>query len=116
MTRVIPWRQEPEFRQSVTLGRRRFVIRARWNTRYEYWTYDLLTIQGDILIAGQRINKGWPTLSRYSNRDLPSGFIAAFDPADIRNRIPIGRESLTDGVLMIFVSNAQMLAGADDPV
>lgn len=103
MAEVITWIPGPAWVQETLLDGRNYQIRAAWNDAYEFWSMDILTESGTLIVAGLKLVPNWELIRRYRDDRLPKGYLMAVTVADNIERI--GYTDLLDGkVLLIYES------------
>lgn len=87
---TIPLRALGHYVQEVTLEDvpYRFVI--TWNTRGQYYTLDIETAEGTLLVAGLKLALNTTLLRRHPGRDLPPGELSVIDPSGAFDSIAFG--------------------------
>lgn len=93
---IIPWRNASSFRETVALDGRNYVIWAKWNSTYEFWTIDIRDQVFEPIIHGLKLVPGVELIRRYSNEKLPPGSLMAVDFSQDLERIgrsDMGREA-----------------------
>jgi len=106
MARVIPWPSGAAWRQELTIDRRVYKLRARWNTSREYWSLDILTRNEEPLVLGRKLVLGWPVTFRDQDERLPRGQLIPVDPSGSLERIH--RNDLGDRVQLLFIPEAEL--------
>jgi len=100
---IIPWRDSPDFTQTVRLSGKIYGIRGRWNTVHEFWTIDLFDNNGNALLLGQKLVLNTDILARYNNPLLPPGKIYVIDTGNEAQKIErIGRNDIGVTVFLIY--------------
>lgn len=102
MFEIIQWRDFPDFTQTVRLSGELFILRARWNTLYEFWTLDIFDKDNSPLLLGQKIVFNTDILGRYEDERLPNGRIFAIKSGNAQNLNQIGRNDIGTNVLIIY--------------
>lgn len=101
--KIIPWRDLPDFTQTLKLGGTIYKLRARWNTVAEFWTLDICDTNGDPLILGLKIVFNVDFLERNKNELLPEGSIFAVNTGnDLDENRRIGRKDIGVNVLIVY--------------
>ena len=74
---------DSDFRQTVTLDARQFVLDVSWSHRSESWyvsVYALASGQTLVpIVEGQRLSIGWPVLAGCVGTDRPPGELLLID-------------------------------------
>lgn len=103
---IIPTRNDlAAYTFQITLDGEIFIFAIRWNTEYEYWTFDILDFASNPLIVGVKMIINYPLIRRYVSDVLPKGEIVAVDGSSKLERI--GRTDLGDVVQLIYVTQAE---------
>lgn len=71
--------------QTVTLNKKTYRIKNRYNTRFGYWCVDILDAQNSPILLGEKLLPNKELLSRYRKSDLIGGylFITSQDESDV---------------------------------
>lgn len=100
---IIPWRDSPDFTQTIKLSGKLYKLRSRWNTVHEFWTLDIYDSNGAPLLLGQKVLFNTDILARYTNTLLPTGKIFVIDSGDESKKIErIGRDDLGVNAFLIY--------------
>ena len=70
---------EPFYSFTTTLADREYLIDVRWNTREASWYYDISTVEGEVLRAGNKFLIGSLSTLRSANADMPQGVFLVQD-------------------------------------
>jgi hypothetical protein len=105
---TIPMRALPEFVQEVTLEDEPYRFTTKWNTRGEYYTMDIATAEGELLIAGLKIALNAVLLRRHPGRDLPPGEITVIDPSGAYDKIAF--EDVETRISLVYWTEAELAA------
>lgn len=101
--KIIPWRDSADFKQSVRLDDRIFILRARWNTQYEFWSLDIYDANESALLLGQKLVFNTDLLERYTNPLLPQGRLFLIDSGSESRRIErIGRNDIGVNANLVY--------------
>lgn len=97
----IPLRSDtPDFKFTIQLGTRFYVLRFLWNTRTSTWSLDIYTQDEEPILLGQRIFVGFLGFKRFKDLRLPEGRIYFYDTSG--KSIDPGRTDLGDRVQMFY--------------
>lgn len=100
---IIPWRDLPDFTQTIKLSGKLYNLRSRWNTVHEFWTLDIYDSNGVALLLGQKVLFNTDILARYTNTLLPTGKIYAIDSGNESQKIVrIGRNDLGVNAFLVY--------------
>ena len=99
----------PSFKMTVNLEGAFFVLWARWNVSYGFWTIDILSTDLEPLVTGQKIVIGVDLLTRNTEPRLPRGALLAVDLSGKITRID--REDMGRDVFLCYFT-ADEIAGA----
>jgi hypothetical protein len=103
MMHVIPWRDFPDFTQTLRLSGDLFSLRSRWNETHQFWTLDIYDKNGQPLIIGQKIVFNTDLLARYKNPLLPAGKMFVIDSStDSQSVSVIGRNDFGVNVFLVY--------------
>ncbi len=92
---VIPWKDLPDFTQTIKLDNVLYKIRARWNTVHEFWTVDIYDKNGVALLLGQKLVLNTDILARYTNTALPQGKLFVVDAGiESRQLVKVSRNDM----------------------
>lgn len=94
----------------VTLANTNFKFGFEWNERAQFWTMDVMLPDGTPLAMGVKVCLGTSLIGRYKDARLPAGDIACLDTSG--QRIEPGFSDLGNRVLVMFIPNAEIVAGA----
>lgn len=99
--RVIPLKSLPAYMFEIDIDERVYRIEIRWNSRGEFWTFNLLTRSGEPLIQGVKMVLNFELIRRYGDDRLPKG---ALIPIDTTGRLDrIGRHDLGENVQLVYI-------------
>lgn len=104
---TIPWSDLPDFTQTITIGSTPYVFRAKWNVNHEYWTLDVLSQAGDLVIAGCKLVLNVEVFSRYRIPGLPPGFMIPLPVSSPVDRID--RENIGQTVRIYYFDRGELL-------
>lgn len=99
----------PSFKMTVTLDDTAFVLWAKWNVVYGFWTLDLLDSTLDPIVTGLKLALGIDLLHRYRDARLPGGALMVVDLSGKITRID--REDMGRDVFLCYFT-ADEIAGA----
>jgi hypothetical protein len=100
---IIPWRDLPDFTQTIKLSGNLYQLRGRWNTVHEFWTLDIYDTNGVALVLGQKVVLNTNFLGRYTNTLLPPGKIFVIDAGNESRKIErVGRNDLGVNAFLIY--------------
>jgi len=100
---IIPWRDLPDFEQTIKLSGKLYKLRSRWNTVRFFWTLDIFDANGVPLALGQKIVFNTDLLARHTNTALPRGKIFVIDAGNEARKIErIGRNDLGVNAYLIY--------------
>ncbi len=102
MMQVIPWRDFPDFTQTLRLSGELYSLRARWNDVRSFWTLDIYDRNGLPLLMGQKIVFNTDLLFRYKNPLLPKGKIFAINSGANEKLNSIGRNDIGVTVFLMY--------------
>lgn len=89
----------------ITLDGEIYIFVFRWNTIYEYWTFDILDFASTPLAVGIKLVINYPLTHRYASSLLPPGELIAIDGSGSLDRI--GRYDLGENVVKLIYLTAQ---------
>ena len=69
----IQWIDAPEWSQLVTLDKKTYCLRARYNTTSRQWSIDVLTSNYIPIVTGIAVVQGIWLLEQYKDERLPRG-------------------------------------------
>jgi hypothetical protein len=81
----IPTSTDPlvsSYDQRVQLDGREFGLRLRFNSRSGFWFLTLSDVDGNVLVAGRKLVRGAPLLTRSRDPRLPLGLLMVDGPTD----------------------------------
>lgn len=100
---TIPWKDLPDFTQTIKLDNTLYRLRARWNTVYEFWTIDIYDKNGVALLLGQKLVVNTDILARYTNTALPQGKMFIIDSGIATRQVEkIGRNDIGVNALLVY--------------
>lgn len=70
---------EPFYSFTTTLAEVEYLIGVRWNTREASWYYDISTVEGEVLRAGNKFLLGSFAPNRAASADMPQGLFVVED-------------------------------------
>lgn len=106
---TIPIQDAPDFIETVTLDGKPYTFRFRFNYRQQYWSLEIATPAGEILLAGVKLVCNWELIGMYPGRGLPPGYLAVIDPTSETGH-PVNRETLGKEVQLIYMTEAERAA------
>lgn len=96
------------FRFRNRLDSRFYVLRFLFNTRFQYWTYEIRTTGGVVIRGGIKVVTGEDLHGRFSEPELPSGTMVVIDSEGLD--LDAGRFDLGDRVRLVHTSGAEITA------
>lgn len=103
---VIPTRSDlSSYRFQVTIESVIYIFEFRWNTQFEFWTFDIYDFGSVPLITGVKLIVNYPLTKRYAKEELPPGELIAIDSTSTLDRV--GRNDLGDKVQLIYMTEAE---------
>jgi hypothetical protein len=104
----IPLRAVPEYVQDITLEETPYRFTVKWNTRGEYYTLDIATSEGVLLIAGLKLALNAALLRKHPGRGLPPGELIVIDPSGAYD--PISFDDPEERISLVYVTEAEYAA------
>lgn len=103
----IPVRSDLDYyAMAVTLGELEFRLTFAYNTRDARWYMDVAKSDGTALVSGVKIVADHPLLLRYTNIDLPVGYLVATDSTG--EGIEPEKDDFGDRVKLVFIPSADL--------
>jgi hypothetical protein len=97
---VLPWTNLPFTQQVVQLSGRSYLIEAKWNSSYRYWTLDIYDGLRQPIIFGLKLVANIELLRRYQLENLPIGALGAILTGEGVERV--GRNNIGDTVQLVY--------------
>ena len=97
---IIAWRPNSSFKQTVLLDGVSYVLWAKWNASYEYWTLDFLTPDLVPIASGIKLALGSELIRRRRDPALPPGNLVVFDISETAERV--GRDQMGVDMLLVY--------------
>lgn len=92
----------PHYTMEVQLEGSSYTFEFKWNSRSEFWTFNISDATGDELVSGRRIVTGFPPLlARFKDDRMPPGNLFAVDTTGA-GADPV-LEDLGTRVLLVYV-------------
>ena len=105
---TIPLRNLPEYTLDVTLEAVAYKFRVKWNYRGQYYTLEILTVEGDLLIGAMKLALNATLLRRHPGRGLPPGELTVIDSkGETRD---ITQNDLEERIALVYVTEAELAA------
>jgi hypothetical protein len=98
---VIPVKDYPSYTEEITLDGILYRLSFQWNYRGRHWTIDFYDADGNGLLTGVKIVKGYDLFGRFHNLLLPPGAMFALDEKGSYDRIEAGDLGNTVSLLYI---------------
>jgi len=95
----IPFKDYPSFVERVVLDGTPYRLRFRWNTTGQFWTLQILTAAGVVILAGIKIVLDYELIHDYAWMGGPPGELYAVDPTG--ELTTIGRNDLPNGTVYL---------------
>jgi hypothetical protein len=105
---TIPIRALPSYVSEVTLENVAYRFVFKWNTRGEYYTIDIETAEGELLVAGLKMALKAALLRRHPGRGLPPGEIVVIDPSG--SNAAIAFDDPEERISLVYVTEAEYAA------
>lgn len=96
----IPFQNFSYYRQTVTLDKIPYVFVFKYNTEFDFYTIDILNVDGDLLIAGLKLVLDVDLITPYSNELLPKGKL--YCVAKNKNAERIGKNNILTDIALIY--------------
>ncbi len=61
--------------QTVTLNKKTYRIKNRYNSRFDCWVLDITDTQNNVILSGEKILPDKDLLTRYNRNDLIGGYL-----------------------------------------
>lgn len=109
MASIIPFPNNlPSFTQSMVLEGVSYVFNFKWNTRGEFWTFNINDDQTDPLIEGIQIVLNFEMLGQYQYKAIPQGKLYALDTSGSVE--PIAYEDMFNGrITLLYLDEGEEL-------
>lgn len=91
----IPFKNFPAFVERVAIDGVPYRLRFWWNTTGEYWTMQILSATGSVILSGIKLVLNYELIHDFAWLGGPPGELYAVDPTGELTRI--GREDLPQG-------------------
>lgn len=104
----IPLRALPSYVQEVTLENIPYRMVFKWNTRGEYYTVDIETAEGTMLVAGIKLALNAAMLRRHPGRGLPPGELLVIDPSGAYDKITF--DDAEERISLMYVTEDEYAA------
>ena len=105
---TIPLRALPQYTQEVTLENVPYRMVFRWNTRGAYYTVDIQTAEGVLLVAGLKLALDAALLRRHPGRGLPPGELVVIDPSG--SFVPIAFGDVETRICLVYAPEGEYAA------
>jgi hypothetical protein len=105
---TIPLRAVPEYVQEVTLEDTPYRFSFKWNTRGEYYSLDIATAEGVLLIAGLKLALNAALIRKHPGRGLPPGELLVIDPSGAYDAIAF--EDVETRISLVYVTESEYAA------
>lgn len=92
------------FRFRNRLDARFYVLRFLYNTRFDFWTFEIQDTAGNVIRGGKKINTGEDLFGQFAEADLPPGTMLVVDAEG--QDLDAGRRDLGDRVSLEYDSEA----------
>lgn len=103
---VLPVRNDPYFTFDSTLDGRIFRFVFRYNSLYDYFTFDLKTRNDEPLLMGKKLVINYEFIRRYSNERYPPGALVAVDTTGSFDRITL--DNFGNEIKFIYISEGEL--------
>ncbi len=98
--RVIPFKEFPDFTETITLDDVPYRLRFKWNHRGEFWSMRIFENDGTIIASSIRIVLNYEMIASYADFELPPGNLFVTDPSGVVKSIE--KLSLSEGTLQLI--------------
>ena len=105
---TIPLRNLPEYTLDVTLEAVAYKFRVKWNYRGQYYTLEILTVEGTQLIGAMKLALNAALLRRHPGRGLPPGELLVVDSK--QDPRVITEDDLEERIALVYVTEAEYAA------
>ncbi len=105
---TIPLRALPSYVQEVTLEDVPYRMVFKWNTRGEYYTVDIQTAEGVLIVAGLKLALNAALLRKHPGRGLPPGELLVIDASGAYDRVAFA--DVEERISLIYVTEDEYAA------
>lgn len=106
MAFIIPTQSLPAYSFEIAIDNTPYRLSFKWNSKFLFWTMDIATITGEVIIQGAKLNIQENVLRLYPDPRLPKGAIVTLDTT--QKLTTIGRDDLGTNVLLVYVTKDEL--------
>jgi len=107
----IPFFNATSFSQDISLDGTTYRMKIVWNTRGEFWTLSLFTLQDVPILLGIKLVLDSDLLVPYKTvQGIPPGDMIVFDPTNNRSRISFEDFLSTRGLELLYATEVEVAA------
>jgi len=103
---TIPFKQFPQFTESILLDGTSFKFQFTWNTRGTTWNMAIFDTDENLLASGFSLVMSYELISNFPGRGLPPGQIYVIDPSNTIRRVTF--DNIDADVFVVYIPEAEV--------
>lgn len=83
----IPFTEYPATTKEITLDEESYKFTFVWNTRGEFWTLSILSVNDTPILSGVKLVLNYELVNVYRHLKIPQGLLYVYDPTNNQSKI-----------------------------